>query len=218
MAAQLIAGTLAPQLDAALPAAPGDWLPTAGVLRDVYFDSGEGPRAARNWAFTARVSELELSRGADQAKLSQLAADLRFDAREFAMRFDAAQPASLRAPQTTEARPLSLAGQVALLRNTTPAWRFTGFTASSGTAKLTASGDWNRTHRVPHRSSSWSRTWTGPVAGRLVARGRRSPAARGAGRIGQGRLIDASFELLPDDDGAVNWSRSTARCNSRNCR
>ena len=210
MAAQLIAGTLAPQLDAALPAAPGDWLPTAGVLRDVYFDSGEGPRAARNWAFTARVSELELSRGADQAKLSQLAADLRFDAREFSMRFDAAQPASLRAPQTTEARPLSLAGQVALLPNTTPAWRFTGFTASSGTAKLSASGDWNRnsSRAAPLElvvadldrgllQDAWS----------LVAANRPQPAVLAS--IGQGRLIDASFELLPDDEGAVNWSRST---------
>ncbi len=209
MAAQLIAGALQQRIDAALPPAPEGWMPTAAVLRDVYFDSGEGQRNTRSWSFSARVSELELTRAADQAKLSQLAADLRFGPREYSLRFHGAQAASLRAPQATEARPLTLAGEVALLPGDAPAWRFDGFSASSGPARLAASGEWNRaaTRSAPLKleiteldrallQDAWA----------LVAPDREQPELLAG--VQQGRLVDASFELLPDESGAVHWTRS----------
>jgi hypothetical protein len=138
-------------------------MPTAAVLRDVYFDSGEGQRNTRSWSFSARVSELELT----------------------------------------------LAGEVALLPGDAPAWRFDGFSASSGPARLAASGEWNRaaTRSAPLKleiteldrallQDAWA----------LVAADREQPELLAG--VQQGRLVDASFELLPDESGAVHWTRS----------
>jgi len=211
MAAELIAGVLAPQLDEVLPATPANWLPTAGVLRSVSFDSGEGGRAARNWTFNARASELEFTRTSDQAKVSQLAGELRFDAREFALRFDPAQAASVQVSQLAEARPLTLNGELVLLpAGEASTWRFAEFSATSGPASVAANGGWNplAARAAPLKlditavdHALFQDAWL------LAASDRPQPAILAA--VERGSLLDARLELTPAEDGAVDWSRST---------
>ena len=210
MASELIAGVLAPQLDQVLPATPGNWLPTAGVLRSVSFDSGDGGRAARNWTFNARASDLEFTRTSDQAKISRLAAELRFDARELALRFDPAQAASVQVSQLVEARPLTLAGELALLpAGEGPAWRFAEFSAASGPATLMANGGWNRaaSRAAPLKLdiSALDRALI-QDAWMLAVPDRPQPAILAA--VERGNLLDARLELAPAEDGAVDWSHS----------
>ena len=92
MGAELVSGLLAPQLSAALPASSSDWAPTAGELHDLEFDSGERRKSPDAWTFSARMNNVELTRAADDARLSQLAAHVRFDARELTLDFDPHAP------------------------------------------------------------------------------------------------------------------------------
>jgi hypothetical protein len=210
MATEFIVGALAPQVDAALPAAPGNWLPTAGVLRDVNFDSGEGGRVTRHWTFNARASDLELTRSSDHAQLSQLAAELRFDARELVLRFSPAQAASLRVTREAEARPLILAGELALVpEGAIPAWRFAEFSAAIGPTKVTVNGGWNQgeSRGAPLKlditaldRALLQDAWI------LAAADREQPAILAA--VERANLLDATLELTPGEDGEVNWSRS----------
>ena len=62
MAAEFVASLLAPQTSRAFPGMPGGWMPTAGELRDVEFDSGARRAEVDGWQLSARISQAELTR------------------------------------------------------------------------------------------------------------------------------------------------------------
>jgi hypothetical protein len=211
MAVEFIAGILEPQLVQSLLAAPADWTPTSGELRALRFDSGLGRRAAGAWTLSAQVSGLELTRAADQARLSQLAGHLGLDARELTLRFDPERAASFRAGQTAQTRPLNLGGEVVLVIGAeAPAWRFAGLNVASGPAAVAVSGGWSpgvaHSDSLRLQVSEMDRAllldaWT------LVAAGQATPDF--FADIEQGKILEGSLELLPAVDGGVNWNRSS---------
>ena len=105
MAAEFIAGLLAPQLDNGMPALPGGWAPTAGELRALRFDSGArysrddsgARRESRDaWTFSADLAGTEITRATDHARLADIAAKLRLDSQGLTIVFDPAHAAVLR--------------------------------------------------------------------------------------------------------------------------
>ena len=57
------------------------WTPLAGELHELRFDSGDARKTPDAWTFSARMSGADFTRAADQARIAQLAAHLRMDAR-----------------------------------------------------------------------------------------------------------------------------------------
>ena len=93
MAAEFIAGLLAPQLADGMPALPGGWAPTAGelrALRSLHFDSGARRESRDAWTFSADLAGTEITRAADNARLADIAAKLRLDAQGLTVVFDPA--------------------------------------------------------------------------------------------------------------------------------
>jgi hypothetical protein len=208
MAAEFVAGLLAPQTARAFPELPGGWVPKAGELRAVHFDSGQRRISPESWQLSAQVSRLELTRPKDHATVAQLAVNVRRDARGLVLAFDPASTATLRMAASQEPRPVQLAGSLALVRGN-GAWRFEEFSAVTGPGNFNVNGEWHpgakraaalrvALKQVDH--ALLRDLWT------LVAADPAVPEPWS--RIEQGVIGEGNVELAPATDGAVNWSRS----------
>jgi hypothetical protein len=212
MAGELVAGVLAPQLAATLPAARGGWSATAGELHDLRFDSGERRRHPDAWTFSARMDGAELTRAADRARIAQLAAHLQLDAHALTLDFDPHVAAALRLGATADSRPLAIAGRVALTHATAAAVaRFDELTLTSGATTLAATGTWDAAGGAPPLSVTVSNLDRALLADawRLARVGQPEPAvlAELAAATIDGTLTVAA---LRDADGAleVDWPKS----------
>jgi len=212
MAAELVAGVLAPQLATTLPAASGGWAATAGELHDLRFDSGERHRDPGAWTFSARMDGVELTRAADQAHVAPLAAHLRLDAQALTLDLDPRTEAAVRLGVTGEPRPLALGGRVTLAHTATHAvLRFDEFTAKNGDATLGANGAWD--DAAPARPlavtiTNLDRALLGD-AWRLVNGATPEPAV--LSRLASARIVDGTLSLVATrTDGVlgVDWQRS----------
>jgi hypothetical protein len=148
MVGELVAGVLAPQLAASLPASRGGWSATAGELHDLRFDSGERRRTPDAWTFSARMEGAELTRPADRARIAQLAARLQLDAHALTLEFDPAAAASIHLGIAAEPRPLAVSGRLTLTHAPAAALSLDGLTLKSGAATLAASGAWDDARRA----------------------------------------------------------------------
>ncbi|HLA73777.1 MAG TPA: hypothetical protein VK624_19900 [Steroidobacteraceae bacterium] len=216
MAAEFIAGVLAPQLNEALPAAPGGWIPSAGELHAVRFDSGPRLKSADAWTFSAQLSGADLARASDGARISQLVARVRFDARQLELIFDPAVAATLRM-SAKEPRPLMLAGHLAMSTNPqAPSWRFDAFNLRSNDATLSLDGAWgdepSAASPLAIRVANLDRTllsdtWT------LLAPDAAPPAL--FAEVAQGNVVEGTLQLVKARDVAdahgVNWQRSSGK-------
>ena len=208
MAAEFVASLLAPQVAPAFPDMPGGWAPTAGELRDVEFDSGARRTAADAWQLSARIAQAELTRSTDHAVLGPLAARVRRDAQGLTLAFDATTPASLRLSPLQEPRTLRIEGTLATLPRD-GAWRFENFSVAHEQSRLAADGEW---HPGAARSTPLSVALTQvdhALLRDLWAAAARDPAIPEPwSQLEQGVIAEGSAELLPSDDGSVNWQRS----------
>ena len=202
MAAEFVAGLLAPQTARAFPEVPGGWVPTAGELRAVRFDSGERRISPESWQLSAQVSHLELTRAADNATVAQLAVNVRRDARGLVLAFDPANTATLRMGATQEARSVKLAGSLARVPGD-GTWRFEEFSAVTGRGKF------QRRWRMASGREARGAIARGVEAGRSrVAAGLWTLVAADSvvpepwSRIEQGDIVEGTLELAPADDGA----------------
>jgi hypothetical protein len=100
MAAELIAGALAPNLAQYVDSLPADWRASAGELRDVKFDS-------RDRRFAAQIAGAEITRASDQARISRFAADLSIEDGALTMHFDPANAVQLVLPRPTVPGPMA---------------------------------------------------------------------------------------------------------------
>ena len=213
MATEFIAGVLAPQLKT-LPAVPGGWVPTAGELRALRFDSGARLESRDAWTFSAQLLRGDFTRHEDDAQIAGLAARVRFDAQRLELVFDPASPLSLRLGPAREPRPLALAGHLVVSTRPAAGLRFDEFTLSSDRATLSASGAWGDEGNAPKplaiRVANVDRamladTWT------LIARDAAQPAM--FAEVSQGNVVEGTLQLVKARDAAgthaVNWQRSS---------
>jgi hypothetical protein len=207
MAAEFVASLLAPQTSSALPALPGGWMPTAGELRELDFDSGARRTAADAWRLSARISHAELTRAADHATVGPLTARLQRDADGLTLTFDPATPANLRLPNQPP-RALQFDGTLGSLRDE-GAWRFGNFSVASDQASLGVDGEWRSDAgratplRVAVKQADQALLrdlWA------VVARETALPEA--LAQLEQGSVTEGTVELVAAADGAVNWQRS----------
>jgi hypothetical protein len=208
MAAEFVASLLAPQTSQAFPEMPGGWVPTAGELRDVEFDSGARRAAADAWQLSARISQAELTRSSDHATLGPLTARLRREAGGLTLDFDATTPANLRLSAEQEPRALTIEGTLAALPHD-GAWRFGNFSIAHHESRLGAEGEWRpgagdaaplRVALVKVDHALLRELWA------AVARDPAIPAPWS--QLEQGAIAEGTAELLPSEDGTVNWQRS----------
>jgi hypothetical protein len=136
MAAEFLAGAFASRVERPLAVLPPDWAPTAGELRSVRFDS-------RGDSFSAQVAGAEISRGSDQARVSQLAARLEVVDGRTSVLFDESSAVRLILPGTGEPRELRLSGAMAFHPSDgDPELDFTALRVRSGDASVLADGRW----------------------------------------------------------------------------
>ena len=134
MAAEFMAGLLAPQLADHVAAFPADWNPVAGELRSLRFDS-------RGSTFSAQVSGAELIRVSDHLRVSNLAAKLQFDEKELRVSFDPAVSASVRFAGDENPRAFNLGGDLVAARSS-GGMHFETFEVHGDAMALTAQGEW----------------------------------------------------------------------------
>ena len=206
MAAQLVAGALAPHVDHSLSGLPEDWAAIAGELRGARFTS-----APRSWSFDAQVAGLELQRASDQSRISQVAARVHMNERELTLQFDHSSEVMLRYA-VAEPRALTLSGQLARLPGTSGAWQFDEFAIASGAGSAVAQGQWNANarsaapltvelHAVDHEflDTAWG----------MLTAGAARP--RGLSDIGQGTITEGRLDLVAAPEGGVDWRRSAGQ-------
>ena len=199
MAAEFIAGLFAPQLDGRMLEFPGGWAPTAGVLRDLRFDS-------QGWTFSAKVTGSELLRNSDHARIGQLAARLHFDEDGLRASFDPVDSVTVHLPGTEESRTFSLGGELVVPGSPAPAGaKFDSFDVRSGESSLIAQGEWNGAKplvlALAHVDRALLRdAWT------LLANESELPSLLAA--IESGSVVDGTASLLSAKN-AVDWQRSS---------
>ena len=205
-------GLLAPQVDAALPAAPGDWLPTAGVVarRELRFrrrQAGHAPLDFQRARLGPGTHAILRSR-ADLRSSRLNCASMRANSCCVSARRRLPACASRRRPRRGPS--CSRVNSRWSLTGATPAWRFAEFSAASGPTNVTVNGGWNQVAaRGAATETRYHRTRPRPVAGRLDTRGGRSRTACVARRRGARQICSTpGSNLTPGEDGAVNWSRS----------
>ena len=211
MAAEFIAGLLAPQLANGMPSLPGDWAPTAGELRALKFDSGK--RLERDgWTFSADLVDTEITRTADRATLSNINAKLRLDTEGLAVVFDPAHAAVMKTNSVAEPRSINVGGTLTYLDDPqSPRWKLEDLALSSGESKLQARGVWNVAAPQPLAlevalvdrdllQDAW-----------VFFNGKDEPPALLAGIAG-GQMTQAKLQLVPlREEGAtrIDWRRSS---------
>lgn len=210
MATELLVGFLRPQIADLLPGESAGWVSTAGELQAVKYDSGARHRAVPAWTFSARASGVDLRRDSDQARLSQLAAQLRLDPRTLELRFDPALAARFNAGDAEQTRPLNLGGVLVVTRGDAAAeWKFVDFSAASGGASVALEGRWApaaagadsvRLHALELDQGLLRDGW------RVLAPGQATPQF--LADIEQGKILAGDFELRSSPDEGANWNRS----------
>jgi hypothetical protein len=208
MAAEFVASLLAPQTSQAFPDMPGGWMPTAGELRDVEFDSGARRAAADGWQLSARISQAELTRSTDHATLGPLAAHLRREAGSLTLAFDTTIPANLRLSAAHEPRALMIEGTLASLPRE-GAWRFENFSVTHQESRLGADGEWSPAADggVPLRVTLAKVDHA--LLRDLWAAAAREPAVPEPwSQLERGLIAEGTADLLPSSDGTVDWQRS----------
>ncbi len=211
MATEFFAGLLAPQLETATLAATDVWTPTAGMLRDVRFDSGPRGRAA--WTFSARVAGGALSRAADLAQLAQLQGAVRADPRGLTLAFDPGNSVALSMGAGLEPRTVTLGGELVLLANdSTPGWRFKSFTATQGASTVAADGAWQpgakSAEALNLTLAQVDRAWLQDVWTLLAAN---APPPGLFVDVQQATIVEGRLAMASAADGSVNWSRSSGQ-------
>jgi hypothetical protein len=209
MAAELIAGALAPAIHERLGSLPADWSPTAGELRSVSFDS----RAA---TFSAQVSGAELTRAADRSRLTHLAARVDIDPEVTRVSFEGADGVQLHLEGLAEPRALQLSGAFELRQDgMRPELQFASLRLRSGDSTVVADGPWSGAANAPPLAVEVSRVDRATLgdAWQLLALDGEWPQL--AGRLNdveQGRIVTGKLSLLAmqDERGrrTVNWARS----------
>jgi hypothetical protein len=206
MAAEFVASLLAPQISQAFPEMPGGWMPTAGELRDIEFDSGVRRAAADAWQLSARISQAELTRSGDRATLGPITARVRRDAEGLSLDFDAATAANLRLAAEHEPRALKIEGTVVALPRA-GAWRFENFSVAHHESRLDADGEWR-----PGADAALRVTVANvddALLRDLWVAAARDPAIPAAwSQLERGVIAEGGAELLSADDGTVDWQRS----------
>ena len=210
MAAELIAGAFALDLEQYADALPAGWRANAGELRDVTFDS-------RDRQFAARVDGAEFIRDSDQARIDRFAASIRIDDHSLALSFDAASPVQLTLPRPDPDRPLSrtlsLAGMLTVHEaDAAPELRFSEFEAVHGEVQLRADGAWGSGStpakplalEVTHVDRAMlADVWS------LMSREIEAPLLAD---VQQGEIVSGKLSLMPVVDAtgqrSVNWQRS----------
>ena len=134
MAAEFMAGLVAPQLAERIAAFPADWNPVAGELRSLRFDS-------RGSSFSAAVSGAEMIRVSDHLRIMNLAAELQYDEQELRVSFDPKVSASLRIAGDENPRAFNLGGDL-VAPKISGGIHFEAFDVHSGAMALTAQGEW----------------------------------------------------------------------------
>ncbi|HET9865129.1 MAG TPA: hypothetical protein VFP37_16935 [Steroidobacteraceae bacterium] len=208
MAAEFVTGLLAPRLAAAAPDLPAGWAPVSGELHELRFDSGERLQSNDAWELTARVSELDLARATDRALLGQLGGRLRCDARGFALQLDAQATAQWRVAAMQEARPLRLEGQAVMLSGN-GGWHFEKLSATVDDATVSLDGDWQPAAKRPQplrvAVAGMDRALLADLWPLVDAQ---APLPEPVAMLERGVVSEGSAELLPAEDGRVNWRRS----------
>ena len=220
MAAEFIAGLLAPQLAHGMPSLPGGWAPTAGELRDLTFDSGERLKYDRSglrraprteWTFSANLAGTQITRAADRASLAELDAKLRLDTRGMTLEFEPGQAAVMKADPAAEPRSIEVAGTLSYLNDSeAPSWKLDEFALSSGESTLLARGEWSAQSAKPltlefaHVDRELLRdAW-------MFFNGAAEPPQVLAD-VGSGKLAQAKLQLMPlrEDGAQIDWRRSS---------
>ncbi|MEO8064816.1 MAG: DUF3971 domain-containing protein [Pseudomonadota bacterium] len=216
MATEFIAGVLAGQLSSSLPAAPGGWIPIAGELRALRFDSGARLESSAAWVFSAQLSGGDFTRPEDNVQVAGLAARVRFDAQQLELIFDPANAVSLRMNPAQEPRPLSLSGHLVVMTNPqAPGMHFDEFTVHNDSAIFSASGAWvedNAGQPLAIRVANLDRALLGDMW-TLVSRAAAPPAM--FTDVTGGNVVEGTLQLTmtrdPAGAPAVNWQRSSGK-------
>ena len=202
MAAEFIAGLLAPQASGAFPRLPGGWLPTAGELHGLHLDAGRD-----DWELSAQAAMVELTRP-DRATLAQLSARVRADAAGVTLIFDPSTPMNLRTSPLQEPRVVSLDGRLELSAGG-KAWRFEKFSAVNDAARLAAEGSWEPA-AAPREPLQIAVTHFDHALLRDLWQLASADAPPDApwSQLRQGSIEEGTLELASRDDGAIDWGRS----------
>jgi hypothetical protein len=214
MAAEFIAGLITPHLGEESFRTSGEWTPTAGELHEVRFDSGVHRTSPAGWTLTARVTGIDLSRNADRAEVTQLAAGVALDSREIHFTFDPSNAAAMRLPPIAAPRALLLSGSLIVSsRGGDAALRFEDFKVRSGDSSLAADGEWKVGGKsVAIQVANVDRAlvneaWT------LLAREVEPPSL--LPDIAEGSVVAGSANLVPVaghlGDIVVDWRRSDGK-------
>ncbi|HUQ09382.1 MAG TPA: DUF3971 domain-containing protein [Steroidobacteraceae bacterium] len=140
MAAEFIAGALAPRLE--MPLDASGWAATAGELSQLRFDSRTG-------AFTAQVTGAELLRAADHARVGNLAGILELEGEQARVTFDASHAAQLQLGAAPP-RDLRLAGALSFDTGSgSPELDIEALRLQSGDTVVGADGRWGTDGRKP---------------------------------------------------------------------
>jgi len=202
MAAEFMAGLLAPQLADRVPVFPADWNPVAGELRALRFDS-RGP------IFSAQLSSAELLRASDHLRVSNLAAQVQYDEKELRLSFAPDVTASLRIAGEENPRAFNLGGQL-VMSNTSGGIGFEAFDVSSGAMSITAQGEWNDGGPLILTATNLDRAQMRDTWNLLAHEGEVPELFTG---IQEGSVVEGVLNLVSmrnqAGENTVDWPRST---------
>ncbi len=202
MAAEFIAGLLAPQASGAFPPLPGGWLPTAGELHGLHLDAGRD-----DWEFSAQATNVELTRP-DRATLAQISARVRADATGVTLIFGPSTPMNLRTAPLQEPRVVSLDGSLELAADGR-AWRFGKFSALHEASRIAVDGSWQpagaQSGLLQVAVTRLDHALLGDLW-RLASAD--APLDAPWSQVQQGSIEEGTLELASNEDGAVDWGRS----------
>lgn len=214
MGAELVSGLLAPQLSASLRASYSDWAPTAGELHDLEFDSGERRKSPDAWTFSARMNNVELTRAADNARLSQLAAHVRFDARELTLDFDPHAPAAMRIGRVEDPRSVLLGGRLTVA-HATSTLRLEELSLRSGASSIQASGAWDGSANARPLALEVANVDRALLADAWTLFDATTPEPALLARLAAARVVTGTLNLQPAREGesarGIDWARSRGK-------
>lgn len=214
MGAELVSGLLAPQLSASLRASYSDWAPTAGELHDLEFDSGERRKSPDAWTFSARMNNVELTRAADNARLSQLAAHVRFDARELTLDFDPHVPAAMRIGRVEDPRSVLLGGRLTVA-HATSTLRLEELSLRSGASSIQASGAWDGSANARPLALEVANVDRALLADAWTLFDATTPEPALLARLAAARVVTGTLNLQPAREGesarGIDWARSRGK-------